>query len=113
MNDIILQKELDKSVVEQLEMAGDKLYKERNIDYFFYFYSKKNRDDFIKAAIQYNLTFADYYDVDAEKKGKYGLILKRTKSIELEEIQQFTEKIISLTVEFNGIYDGWETMVMR
>ena len=101
---------LDKQVVEQLQKAGDKLEKPRNIDHWIYFPKDKTPDAFVVWAKK------DGYAVEGPTptdKGELKVKLSHTGVPKLEEISKHTLKLKETAKEYGGDYDGWETVVVK
>lgn len=108
------QKRMDKNVVKQLKLNGDILKEKRNITYYFYFPTDKKREEFTNEMTKITYKFQNNHDYfDEPDDYPYGVVLTNYTDIDLEQIQKQTEKFISIAKLYGGIYDGWETEVVR
>lgn len=109
-----IQKEQDKKIVDALVSNGDGLWIKREINYWFYFKTSAKRKEFKDCIAQFHPDFKcvdDEYYVTGDDY-KYGLILKRFDSVNLDSAINITEKYGNLAITFDGYYDGWETRVV-
>lgn len=111
-NDETLEYIGNSKVVLKLQQAGDKLQKPRAIDHWLYFASEKGREDFIAYAV------AAGYKVEGKAKVSNGsytfqLHLVKTGPAELGSITKTTATLRKQAVKYGGVYDGWESVVVR
>ncbi|MEP7374069.1 MAG: DUF695 domain-containing protein [Chitinophagaceae bacterium] len=102
----------NQKVVMQLEKAGDKLDKERQVDHWLYFNTERDRNCFIESASKLN------YKVEAKEKIKeadhsFKLQISKTEKVELALISKTTLELRRQAIKCNGRYDGWETFVIK
>ena len=102
----------NQKVVMQLEKAGDKLDKERQVDHWLYFNTEQDRDCFIAFASKQN------YKVEAKEKTKeadhsFKLQISKTDKVGLALISKTTLELRRQAFKCSGRYDGWETFVIK
>lgn len=110
-----LQKKLNEGIVKQMKKYGDNLNDSHDIDYFFYFSSGENREDFIKEITKSKeFKFSNYHDYFEQKDDKpYGVVISQFSNIDLEIMNKLTSRFVYTAIEYDGIFDGWETQVKR
>ncbi|HEX4958517.1 MAG TPA: DUF695 domain-containing protein [Lacibacter sp.] len=103
----------NQKVILQLTKAGDKLTKERRIDHWLYFKTEEDRRNFfIKLADQKFLV--EKMDVINDGRSyPYSLQIYRTDMPELAGITRLTIYLGKEAAKHNGVYDGWETIVVK
>lgn len=111
-NDEILEYMANEKVLSQLRSAGDQLIKPRLIDHWLYFENTKDRDLFIKYA-EHEKFKIEGKNFLKDSKLKYQLHISRTDSIGHPFINNLTLGLRNKVKEFNGVYDGWETIVLK
>lgn len=112
-NDETKESMANQKVILQLTKAGDKLTKERRIDHWLYFKTEEDRRSFfLKVADQKFLV----EKMDFMKDGRtypYSLQMYRTDKPEPAIITRLTLYLGKEAGKYNGIYDGWETFVVK
>jgi hypothetical protein len=98
----------DLKTVTQLEEHGDPLTP-RPVQHWFYFRTAESRDQ-VKA-----LLIVEGFEVDHEPdlENAFGLVLLRTDAVDLDSIHKVTAPLTALAMQYEGQYDGWETMVIQ
>lgn len=99
-------------VVEQLEAAGDKPKKSRLVDHWLYFKSTADRDAFVKYAKQENFK-VERTDFLNNSELPYQLHISRVDPVDIQTISALTLALRKKAWEFNGKYDGWESVVVK
>ena len=112
-NEEVIEYMSNQKIIDQLESAGDKLDKPRNIDYTFYFADEKGREGFIKATAdqRFKVTGNAYVKESADM--PYQLRISRVELVEVGEITKTTLALKKTAQEFKGDYDGWVTVVLK
>ena len=105
------QKVMDRKVIEQLISIGDQLNKEREICFWFYFKSSKQRKNFKSYIVKNGFTYVDTND-DLKEEYPYGLVVSKLMSIGLHNMIFITDIYGNKALECDGYYDGWETPVV-
>ncbi|HUC82635.1 MAG TPA: DUF695 domain-containing protein [Flavisolibacter sp.] len=98
-------------VVLKLQAAGDKLTKPRTIDHWLYFKTDNDRNLFIVYAQQNQFTVAGKGKVDGLH--AFSLHLTKTGTAELDAISHTTLQLKREAEKHNGLYDGWESVVVK
>lgn len=98
-------------VVLKLQEAGDKLEKTRPIDHFLYFKTEANRQAFIATVSKEKFTVA------AKEKVKgvhpFRLHLIKVEKTELGSISKTTLYLKNTAEKYKGVYDGWESVIVK
>lgn len=99
-------------VVLKLEEAGDKLEKPRTVDHFLYFKTVQDRNNFV------TYSQSKGYKVVEKRKLQEGnhpfqLHLIKSHKVDLETICKITMQMKKDATKYNGIYDGWESVVVK
>ncbi len=111
-NEVIQEYMSNEKVLQQLSASGDRLEKSRPIDHWLYFSSRKDRDSFAKFAEgqKFKIESAEFVK---ESKRPYQLKISRTGSVDIRTLSELTLELRKKAKEYNGDYDGWETIVMK
>ncbi|MFV1884606.1 MAG: DUF695 domain-containing protein [Balneola sp.] len=102
----------DQSVIRQLMQAGDNLPKERRVDHWLYFESEKDLNDFAAQIKSKNFTI-ESKSINIEASPHHQLQIWRTDKVDIDTIYLITSELRRLASEHNGVYDGWETFVIK
>ena len=97
-------------VVTKLEDAGDKLDQPRQVDYYLYFATDKDRKAFIDLAVKNNFKVEAS---DLMKDTKLRLHLTRVDKVDVNSITKVTYQLKKDVARFNGEFDGWESVVVK
>jgi hypothetical protein len=111
-NEEILNYMGDQKVVLQLQQAGDKLEKERQVDHWIYFDTDKDMECFIRYASANKFKIASKGRTEQGPQ-KYKLQIARTDKVDLGSINKITSELRSEATKCKGDYDGWETFVAK
>lgn len=103
----------NRRVIEQLERAGDKLTKPREVDHWLFFKLESDRALFLTKIKADGFTIVDK-DYD-RKLGElpYRLRIKRIDKVDWNSVDDYVIHLWKLATECNGDYDGWETSVEK
>lgn len=110
-NDVILEHMANQKVLMQLQKSGDDLTKPRKVDHWIYFSNKSDRKLFIEHVVKEGFIVED----DGKVKNSdwpYQLRISRSDYVYPESIDKITVFLKMKAKEFNGEYDGWESMVV-
>lgn len=99
-------------VIENLENQGDKLQKERPVDHWIYFSSKDDRENFLNAINDKNFEVVEKGKTKDESRA-FSLRLSRVDKADYENVNEYVMYLWEKAQEFNGDYDGWETLVIK
>jgi hypothetical protein len=102
----------NQKVVMQLEKSGDKLDQARQADHWLYFASEKDRNCFISFAINHSFKIESTRN-DGKLSSPYQLQISRIDKVDISAISKLTLSLRKQAKNCNGIYDGWETFVVR
>ncbi|TMI93041.1 MAG: DUF695 domain-containing protein [Bacteroidetes bacterium] len=102
----------NEKVLIQLQKAGDKLEKERQVDHWIYFKTEADRECFLLRAIQ------DHFKVESKTTEvalplPFKLQISRIDKIDQQTINAITLQLRQEAKKCNGEYDGWETFVIK
>jgi Family of unknown function (DUF695)/Regulator of ribonuclease activity B len=103
----------NQKVLLQLTKAGDKLSKERRLDHWLYFKSEDDRRNFFIWASEQKFLVEKMDVLKDDRTHPYSLQMYRTDKPELSGITRLTLYLTKEAARFNGIYDGWETIVIK
>lgn len=102
-------------VLRALHEDGDDLSKPREVDHFAYFGSHEARTGFRREAAK--LGFAVRHEMnDADETSEalpFGLNVFREHLVDPENIDAITAELTALAERFEGVYDGWESPVVK
>ncbi len=105
---------LDYRVLEHLEKEGDSLEEERPVQHWSYFRSTGERQSFVDEIEQGGFTIIkEHFTDNNELPHRYGVSYKRVDAVSYKDISKLTLPLFRLCNEHNGIYDGWETEVVK
>jgi len=110
-NEETLEYMQNEKILMTLEKQGDKLDKERRVDHSIGFTTEKDMDCFIPYATKQG------FKVETKGKDTKSELLKlhisRTDKIDLPSISKITTELRKEAKKCNGVYDGWETVVVK
>lgn len=102
----------NQKTVMRLLKAGDINNTPRPVDHFLRFKTEKDREGFIYAAIGRKYTIVSK-NTDSLHTYPYRLHILRTDPITLSVINKITRDLKNEAIRFKGIYEAWETIIMR
>lgn len=102
----------NEKVILNLTKEGDDLSKPRQVDHWLYFKSEADRDNFIPFAVleKYKVESKEFLK---DSKLKYKLQISRMDNVDIGSISKITMELRKKAKQLNGVYDGWETFVVR
>ncbi|PSL29767.1 DUF695 domain-containing protein [Chitinophaga ginsengisoli] len=110
-NEETLEYMQNEKILMTLEKQGDKLEKERRVNHWINFTSEKDIDCFIPYATKQG------FKVETKGKDTKSELLKlrisRTDKVDLPSISSITSALRKEAKKCNGIYNGWETAVVK
>ncbi len=104
-NEETLEYTQNEKILMALEQQGDKPEKERRVDHWILFTTEKDMDCFIPYATDQHFKVAE--------KVKNRLRISRVDRITLPVISKITTELKKEAKKCNGVYDGWETAVIK
>ena len=102
----------DQSVIRQLMQAGDDLTKERRVDHWLYFASERDLDDFVSTIKDKGFNI-ESKSINQETSLHHQLQIWRTDRVDIDTIYPITSELRKLASNYNGLYDGWETFIVK
>lgn len=102
----------DALVVNQLAEHGDPLTPKRDVIHFLYFPLSKQQEADACAKILSQDGFAVKIDKGVQT-DQISVRANRDDSVTLEAISLITRRMVELTEQFGGDYDGWEAMFVK
>jgi hypothetical protein len=103
----------NQKVILQLTKAGDKLIKERRIDHWLYFETEDDRRNFFILIADKGFLVDKMDKMKDERTHPYSLQIYRTDKPELAGITRLTLYLSKEAAKHKGVYDGWETFVIK
>jgi hypothetical protein len=103
----------NQKVILQLTKAGDKLTKERRIDHWLYFETEEDRRNFFIKIAEKGFLVEKMDKMKDERTHPYSLQMYRTDKPELAGITRITLFLNKEASKYKGMYDGWETIVVK
>lgn len=102
----------DRHLVETLVQHGDHLPAVREVNHWAYFPTAAARDAFVEDATERGFQLSSLPS-GSGKELPFGANVDRDGSVELDSIHETVMMLVELTERHNGVYDGWETAVVR
>jgi len=102
----------NEKVLMQLQNAGDKLEKERQVDHWLYFKTESDRECFIQYATQAHFKL-ESKEKDVTLALPFKLQLSRIDKVDAPTINKITLELRKQAKKCKGDYDGWETFVIK
>jgi hypothetical protein len=103
---------LNKDVLLRLSSAGDNLKQVRKIEHMAYFATPEDRECFITYALK-NRFVVVQKDSNENSQYPFRLVLSRADIPELQSISKLTLALKREAIRCKGIYDGWESPVVK
>jgi len=97
-------------VVEQLEVNGDSLEKERLVYHWIYFKDESDKKKFLEVVLDMGFE-VESESHDAEEIFPYGLNISRIDRVDYNSINTYSLDLWDIAENCNAVYDGWETSV--
>ncbi|MBX3357027.1 MAG: DUF695 domain-containing protein [Phycisphaeraceae bacterium] len=102
----------DRSVVMKLEEEGDPLTEAREVDHYAYFGEPHQAEAFAQWATEQGFG-AESHEPTDETQGQTVVHLTHESGVDLPTINEVTEMLRRQAELAGGVYDGWETVVVR
>lgn len=102
----------DEDVLRQLAGNGDLAYKVRRVDHWAYFPSRERADAFATWAIKNGFSDVELEALE-DSSGEFVVRSSHEGTMIPGDITLITKKLDQKARELGGMYDGWETAVMR
>lgn len=102
----------DRRTVEVLQQHGDPLLESRRVDHWVYFPTTEGRETFLSEARGEGFAVDVPFD-DPDSERPYGARVHRVDSVDLEGIHEVVMKLFGIAERAGGLYDGWETVVLK
>ena len=100
------------SVVMNLEEAGDILTKERRVDHWFYF-STKSALNSCKIELIKQKFAIESIEENTDDSLPFKLQVWKNDKVDMLTIYPITVELRNIAKSYNGLYDGWETFVIK
>ena len=99
-------------LTDQLEEHGDRAEVPREITHILYFKDTKGMKKFLKAVKKEGF-MPEMDSLELNEDGYYTCLINHTEVVELPIINSVTDYLITIAEKYEGIYDGWETSVIK
>lgn len=97
---------------DKLEEHGDRAEVPREITHILYFKDTKEMKKFLKAVKKEGF-MPDMDSLELNEDGYYTCLINHTEAVELPIINSMTDYLITIAEKYEGIYDGWETSIIK
>ncbi|MBC8754565.1 DUF695 domain-containing protein [Kordia sp. YSTF-M3] len=111
-NDEIKNFMSNRDTVIQLKNAGDNVETARKIEHYATF-ATVNEMNLFAAEIEKLAYTVEYKKKSGNEKLPHEIKFYRSNSTTMENVTKFTTELIKLAKDYNGLYDGWETYVVK
>jgi len=112
-NEETLESMINSKVVLKLKDAGDNLTAPRKVEHWLYFRTSNDRDKFIVYAKGINFQIETEEMLLGKHQFPYELKISRVDKVDLETINSLTEELRKHAKTCNGVYDQWESPVVK
>lgn len=99
-------------VIANLEVNGDLVEKERPVDHWIYFKNLTDRENFLDKINGLGFEIVEKEETNSEEL-PFSLQLSRVDKVDYESVNEYVLFLWQKAQEFNGEYDGWETLVVK
>ena len=103
---------INRKVLLNMRKNGDSLQEPREVNHWAYFKSKKDRNTFEKT-IRYEKFKIIRKNMDNQENLPYGIVFSRKDKVDFDEIDKYTIELFIIAEKLNGLYDGWETEIVK
>ncbi|WP_435921509.1 DUF695 domain-containing protein [Paenibacillus sp. DYY-L-2] len=100
---------MNRQLVDKLEELGDRSEKPRPVQHWIYFNSEESRKLFKEKVQKEGFHIED----QGMQENAFSLRISRNDAVELHSIGGVTDYLVHAAQQFEGEYDGWETMVIK
>ncbi len=108
-----MQTILNRRVINNLVKQGDSLKTPRKVSHYIYFKNEDDRKKFKTRSGKAGFEAASMNYIKDSDDYPYSLRVVRSDSVEPHEVDDYTMYLFDLSEQYNGIYDGWETMLVK
>lgn len=102
----------NQKVVSKLQESGDQLDKPRKIDHWMYFKTAADQNCML-TYLKSNSYIIESKEVDKNMDNPFKLQISHVGKVDLPSINQITLSLRKQALKCNGVYDGWETFVVK
>lgn len=103
---------MNRHIVENLIEKGDDTSEARNVDHFIYFEGEHDRQSFIDEVLKMGYDIKGMDRSSANTEHPYSLKITRKDPVTFNDVTDYTSLLYDIAEDNNGIYDGWETMML-
>jgi uncharacterized protein (TIGR01619 family) len=107
-----MQMILNERILRQLESVGDQPQVERDVVHWMYFPTEQSRQEFMEQVSQWGFQ-ASAEPPSEESQLPFGVVVSRHQTADRFTIHETVLMLYDLTDRHGGIYDGWETAVVK
>ncbi len=100
-------------VIRNLIENGDVLEKERQVDHWIYFTRPEDREKFLSAINGKGFRVESMEKQQNYSERPYKLHISRNDKVTPDATDQYIIELWGIANECNGVYDGWETFIVR
>lgn len=100
-------------VISALKSSGDALLPPRKITHWMYFRTDNDRARFCQALAATGFRLSHETETIPGREFPYGQVVEHQGSVDVESIDEAVLQLYDLTREYDGDYDGWETVVVQ
>lgn len=112
-NEELMESMKNQKVILKLTQAGDKLEKERRIDHWLYFKTEDDRRNFFLWAYEQKFLVEKLDVLQDSVSHPFTLHMYRPDKPDLKTMNRLTLYLAKEAARYNGVYDGWETFVLK
>ncbi|WP_342512333.1 DUF695 domain-containing protein [Sporosarcina sp. FSL K6-1522] len=102
----------NRSVIDSLKESGDCLETPRQVDHWLYFEHAPMRESFVEAIKKEGFSIEEN-SLQVNEDGPYPVTIHRVDSVDYFSMNDVTDLLVTFAEEYNGVYDGWGTLVMN
>lgn len=103
----------DEKVVNHLIKNGDNLKKSRRVDHWAYFNTKQDSEKFKTEIEKIGYKIEEIKKLNDRNSNPYQVEFWKEEFVNLDSINKSTKKLRTISSNFKGEYDGWETSVIK
>lgn len=103
---------MNRHIVENLIEKGDDTEEARAVDHFIYFEAEDDRQSFIDEVLKMGFEVKGMDRSDDNNEHPLSLKISRIDPVTYNDVTDYTSLLYDIAEDNNGIYDGWETMML-
>ncbi|MFJ1377848.1 DUF695 domain-containing protein [Capnocytophaga canimorsus] len=103
----------NRKICFRLEQEGDLIEQERNVDFWAYFISQQDADAFANKIASMGYAVNHNGLLESEQEPVYQVQFSKMTNVLWSTINQISWELVDFAQEFNGDYDGWETIILK